>query len=205
MAGIGFAQFDTPLGPAAIAWTDRGVLRTWTYGHDADRMRARLRAALPQAVELPPPADVSAAIDGILALFGGAEPEFSAVQLDTSDIPDFDRRVYEQARRIRFGQTVTYGEIARAMGEEPMAARDVGAALSRNPFAPIVPCHRVVAAGGRLGGFSAPGGSNTKRRLLELEGALAANGGAGGSSGQLALFDAVPPRAGKTADTAART
>jgi methylated-DNA-[protein]-cysteine S-methyltransferase len=86
-------------------------------------------------------------------------------------IPDFDRRVYEVARTIPPGSTMTYGEIAGALGEEPMRARDVGVALSHNPFAPIVPCHRVVAANGNLGGYSAPGGASTKRRLLELEGA----------------------------------
>jgi methylated-DNA-[protein]-cysteine S-methyltransferase len=86
-------------------------------------------------------------------------------------IPEFDRRVYEVARTIAPGSTMTYGEIAGALGEEPMRARDVGVALSRNPFAPIVPCHRVVAAGGKLGGYSAPGGTATKRRLLEIEGA----------------------------------
>jgi methylated-DNA-[protein]-cysteine S-methyltransferase len=86
-----------------------------------------------------------------------------------TSIPEFDRRVYELARTIPPGRTVTYGEIARDLGEEPVRARDVGQALARNPFAPIVPCHRVVAAGGRLGGYSAPGGQATKRRLLELE------------------------------------
>jgi methylated-DNA-[protein]-cysteine S-methyltransferase len=88
-----------------------------------------------------------------------------------SSIPDFDRRVYQVARTIAAGTTMTYGAIASALGEEPMRARDVGQALARNPFAPIVPCHRVVAAGGRLGGYSAPGGVATKRRLLEVEGA----------------------------------
>ena len=79
--------------------------------------------------------------------------------------------VYQVAQTIPPGETMTYGAIAKALGEEPMRARDVGVALSRNPFAPIVPCHRVVAAGGRLGGYSAPGGTSTKRQLLELEGA----------------------------------
>ena len=86
-------------------------------------------------------------------------------------VPDFDRRVYEAARSIDPGQTMTYGQIAKQLGEEPMRARDVGQALARNPFAPIVPCHRVVAANG-LGGYSAPGGATTKRFLLELEGAM---------------------------------
>jgi len=101
-------------------------------------------------------------------------------------IPEFDRRVYNVARAIPPGETMNYGAIAQAMGEEPMRARDVGQALARNPFAPIVPCHRVVAAGGQLGGYSAPGGQATKRRLLELEGADIV-----AAPQQTALFDRV--------------
>jgi len=81
---------------------------------------------------------------------------------------------------------MTYGEVAKALDEEPMRARDVGVALARNPFAPIVPCHRVVAANGRLGGYSAPGGTATKRRLLELEGAAIV-----APPRQAGLFDAL--------------
>ncbi len=113
------------------------------------------------------PAAVREAIEGITALFGGSRVELAGVALDTASVPEFDLRVYEQARRIPFGQTTTYGAIAKALGEEPMRARDVGEALARNPFAPIVPCHRVVAAGGRLGGYS--GGLDVKRWLLAHE------------------------------------
>jgi methylated-DNA-[protein]-cysteine S-methyltransferase len=87
-----------------------------------------------------------------------------------SDTPEFDRRVYDLVRTIPPGQTMTYGQVAAALGEEPMRARDVGIAMARNRFAPFVPCHRVVAANGKLGGYSAPGGTATKRRLLEIEG-----------------------------------
>lgn len=169
MTPIGFALFDTPLGPAAIAWTERGVLRTWTYCRDSGRTRSRVRAAIPGAVETPPPPAIQRAIDGIVTLFGGQPAQLGEVPLDTAAIDPFDLAVYRHTRAIPFGATTTYGAIAKALGEEPIRARDVGAALGRNPFAPIVPCHRVVAAGGRLGGFSAPGGAATKRRLLELE------------------------------------
>ena len=87
-------------------------------------------------------------------------------------MPALARRVYEVARTIPPGATLTYGEIAARL-ELPGAARDVGQALGRNPFPLVVPCHRVVAAGGRLGGFSARGGAATKRRLLAIEGAIA--------------------------------
>ena len=82
-------------------------------------------------------------------------------------MPDFDRRVYEIARGIPPGRVLTYGEIASRLGTDN--ARAIGQALGRNPFAIIVPCHRVVAAGGKLGGFSAHGGATTKRRLLAIE------------------------------------
>jgi methylated-DNA-[protein]-cysteine S-methyltransferase len=123
------------------------------------------------ALERDAPAPIAAAMADVVALLAGERRPIATVPLDEDAIPDFDRRVYEVARAVPPGDTITYGEIAKALGEEPMRARDVGVALSRNPFAPIVPCHRVVAANGRLGGYSAPGGATTKRRLLELEGA----------------------------------
>ena len=133
--------------------------------------RQQIRRAFPAADEAPPPATVSAALADVAALLAGEHRSLLDIDLDMRAIPDFDRRVYELARTVAPGETITYGEIARSLGEEPMRARDVGQALARNPFAPIVPCHRVVAAGGQLGGYSAPGGAATKRWLLELEGA----------------------------------
>ena len=105
-----------------------------------------------------------------MALLRGEPRDLGAIDLDMSGIPEFPRRVYAVARAIPPGQTVTYGDVAARLGE-PGAARAVGQALGRNPFAIIVPCHRVVAAGGRLGGFSANGGAATKRRILAIEGA----------------------------------
>jgi methylated-DNA-[protein]-cysteine S-methyltransferase len=121
-----------------------------------------------------PPEAVSEVIVAVTALLSGAPEDLAFVAIDMNGIPDFNRRVYEVARTIRPGSTLTYGEVARRIGE-PWAAQAVGQALGRNPFAIIVPCHRVVAAGDRLGGFSADGGRITKQRLLEIEGALPAN------------------------------
>jgi methylated-DNA-[protein]-cysteine S-methyltransferase len=98
----------------------------------------------------------------------GESPDLSFVQIDLNNIPALDRRVYELARTIPPGETLTYGQIATRLGD-PLLARDVGQALARNPFPIVVPCHRVVAAGGKLGGFSARGGVATKQRLLAIE------------------------------------
>ena len=164
------AVAPTPLGAIGIVWSERGIVETWMHAGTPDRARAHLRRAFPSAVESAPTAEVAAALEEVAALLGGEPRGLKGIDLDMAAVPDFDRRVYELARTIPPGSTMTYGAVAKALGEEPMRARDVGIALSRNPFAPIVPCHRVVAAGG-LGGYSAPGGASTKRRLLELEGA----------------------------------
>ena len=161
----------TPMGSIGVAWAEHGIVGTWMHAGTAERARAYMRRTYPGAVEAAPPANVAGAIAEVAALLGGAPRDLLGVDLDMTAVPAFDRRVYEVARTITPGSTMTYGAVAKALGEEPMRARDVGVALSRNPFAPIVPCHRVVAAGGKLGGYSAPGGATTKRRLLELEGA----------------------------------
>jgi methylated-DNA-[protein]-cysteine S-methyltransferase len=116
------------------------------------------------------PDSVDEAIAGIAALLGGERRDLRSVVLDERALDEFQRRVYAVTRRIGPGETTSYGEIARALGE-PQEARAVGAALGRNPFPVLVPCHRVLSAGGALHGFSAPGGLRTKRRMLEIEGA----------------------------------
>lgn len=166
-----FATTPTTLGVFGVVWTERGIVRTWLHDRTDARTREQIHRAFPTASEGAPPARVAAAMSDVAALLAGEPRALLDPDLDMHAIPDFDRRVYELARTVPPGETITYGEIARTLGEVPMRARDVGQALARNPFAPIVPCHRVVAAGGRLGGYSAPGGAATKRRLLELEGA----------------------------------
>jgi methylated-DNA-[protein]-cysteine S-methyltransferase len=165
-----FAIVPTALGAFGAAWTDAGIARTWLHDRTIEQTRQHIRRDLPGALEALPPPAIEDAFDDVRALLDG-EKRIPTVGLDMGTIPEFDQRVYDVARTIAPGATLTYGAVAKAMGEEPMKARDVGVALSRNPFAPIVPCHRIVAANGNLGGYSAPGGVDSKRRLLELEGA----------------------------------
>jgi methylated-DNA-[protein]-cysteine S-methyltransferase len=116
-----------------------------------------------------PPTEMRTVIERIIALLRGERVDLTSVSIDLDGVPEFDRDVYLAARQIPPGATLTYGEIAKRIGR-PGAARDVGVALGRNPFAIVVPCHRVVAANGKTGGFSAGGGIKTKLRLLAIEG-----------------------------------
>ena len=167
----GYALFDTALGRCGIAWSARGVVAVQLPEADEATTRSRLARSARGAPEAAPPPAVRAAIEAIAALLAGAKRDLEDVVLDESGVPDFHRRVYAAARRIPPGRTATYGDLAAQLGL-PGAARAVGQALGRNPFTLIVPCHRVLAAGGRSGGFSAHGGVTTKLRLLEIEGAL---------------------------------
>jgi methylated-DNA-[protein]-cysteine S-methyltransferase len=164
----GFTLFDTDIGSCGIAWGERGVIAVQLPEADAARTRARLTRRCPDAREVPPPPEVQAAIEGIVALLSGEARDLSGVALDMERLEEFDRRVYEIARSIRAGETLSYGEIATRLGGRELA-RDVGQALGRNPFPIVVPCHRVLAAGGKAGGFSANGGVTTKLRLLTIE------------------------------------
>ena len=169
-AATGFHLFDTPIGACGIAWSVDGVKGVHIPEADAGRTRARLQRRFPDAVEAEPPAAVADAIAGIRALTGGEKRDLTGVALDLADVADFPRRVYAVARTVGPGETITYGQIATRLGD-PTAARAVGEAMGRNPFGIVVPCHRVLAAGGKLGGFSANGGVATKLKLLEIEGA----------------------------------
>jgi methylated-DNA-[protein]-cysteine S-methyltransferase len=169
MTAHGFALFDTAIGRCGIAWGRRGVAGVQLPEAREPETRVRLLQRFPDARETPPPLDVQRALDGIVALLVGEASDLSAVALDMDPVPPFHRRVYEVARTIPPGATLSYGEIAVRLGA-PGSARAVGQALGRNPFAIVVPCHRVLAAGGRVGGFSASGGIATKLRLLSIEG-----------------------------------
>lgn len=168
MAVLGFTLFDTAIGRCGIAWGDRGVVGVQLPEVDEAKTRARLRRWFPEAREASPPPGVRGALDGIVALLQGEASDLSAVVLDMDRVLPFNRRVYEAARTIPPGETLSYGDLAARVGDRG-AARDVGKALGQNPFAIIVPCHRVLAAGGAIGGFSAPGGIATKHRLLAIE------------------------------------
>jgi methylated-DNA-[protein]-cysteine S-methyltransferase len=169
---VEYVVFDTAVGPVGIVWGTAGVLGVQLPEGDVAATRARLlrpHSAAHEATEAAPPG-VQRAVDGIVALLSGEHIDLSDIDLDMADVPSFNRDVYEIARTIAPGQTMTYGEIAAQLGE-PRASREVGQALGHNPFPLIVPCHRVLAAGGKLGGFSARGGVTTKLRLLDIEGA----------------------------------
>ena len=183
MSESGIALFDTPVGACGIAWRPAGLVGILLPGPDRQKTLRRLRHRFPDLTEAPPPDWVTQAIAAIGALLDGNAADLAAVPLDWSRIGGFEASVLRAAREIPPGQTLTYGELAARLGE-PGQARAVGQALGRNPWPIVVPCHRVTAAAGRTGGFSAPGGAATKLRLLELEGALAAE--------RLPLFAASP-------------
>jgi methylated-DNA-[protein]-cysteine S-methyltransferase len=170
MTDQGYALFDTAIGRCGIAWMPRGIVATCLPETDERRTRARLARRCPGGAEHSPPPAVQRAVDRVVALLRGAADDLADIALDMDGIPEFDARVYAVARTIPPGATLTYGDIARRLGA-PGLAREVGQAMGKNPFPPIVPCHRVVAAGGKTGGFSARGGVATKLRLLAIEGA----------------------------------
>ncbi|HEY6701213.1 MAG TPA: methylated-DNA--[protein]-cysteine S-methyltransferase [Pseudolabrys sp.] len=165
-----FAIFDTAIGPCGIVWNARGIAGVQIHDGTESATRARLLRRFAGAQETAPPAQVRRAIDGIVALLRGEKRDLNDVAIDTGDLPEFNRKVYDIARTIPPGSTLTYGEIAERLGDK-LLARDVGQALGQNPIPLIVPCHRVLAAGGKTGGFSAPGGVVSKLRLLTIEGA----------------------------------
>lgn len=170
MAARAFALFDTAIGICAIAWGERGIVATSLPAGGEREVRARLRGRFPEAVETAPPEPIRRAIDTIVAHLAGTLDPLTDIDIDLEGVPEFHRRVYEVARAIPPGKTLTYGEVAEKL-DSPGAARAVGAALGANPFPIIVPCHRILGAGGKTGGFSAPGGTTTKMRMLTIEGA----------------------------------
>jgi methylated-DNA-[protein]-cysteine S-methyltransferase len=167
-AATRFTLFDTALGRCGIAWNDEGVLALQLPEASDRATQARMLRSLGEAQSAVPSADVQAAIDRVVALTQGRRIDLKEVRLDMREVPPFNRRVYRLARDIPPGQTLTYGAMAERLGDASLA-RAVGQALGQNPFAVIVPCHRVLAAGGRSGGFSANGGVATKLRLLLIE------------------------------------
>jgi methylated-DNA-[protein]-cysteine S-methyltransferase len=162
--------FQTAAGFCGIAWNEVGITRFQLPTKSADSTEKLLLRRLPEAGPGTPPAEVLEAVDAVKRYFAGEEVDFSKVNLDLEGQDDFFKQIYAAARRIGWGHTTTYGAIAKELGAGPEAARDVGQAMAKNPVALIIPCHRVLAAGGKIGGFSAPGGSTSKTRMLELEG-----------------------------------
>jgi len=168
MTASGFALFDTAIGRCGIAWGEGGVAGVQLPEAGEAETRVRMLHRFPAAGEAAPPPQIRQAVERIVALLGGEGGDLATVALDMDQVPAFHRRVYEVARTIPPGKTLSYGDLAARLGA-PGAARAVGQALGRNPFPIVVPCHRVLAAGGKIGGFSAPGSITTKRRLLAIE------------------------------------
>ena len=165
----GFTLFETPIGLCGLAWGEQGLVGAQLPEAAPGAAWSRLRRRYPEAVEAsPPPPTIQRVIERINDLLAGGRDDMIDVELDFSVVSPFNRRVYEIARAIPPGETLTYGQIAKAM-DDPGAARAVGKALGENPWPIIVPCHRVLGADGKSGGFSAPGGTETKARMLTIE------------------------------------
>lgn len=163
-----YCLFETAIGPCGIAWSERGLTRLQLPESDRSATEKRLRASAVRPSEAPPAA-IGPVIANIQCYMTGRSIDFAAVVIDLTGIGEFERKVCQAARAIPWGQTLSYGELARQISS-PGAARAVGQALSRNPVPIIIPCHRVLAKGHRIGGFSAHGGIFAKERLLALEG-----------------------------------
>lgn len=166
-----FSFFDTPMGRCAIAWGQAGIVAVAFPEADDRATRARLEKRAPGATESEPPAKIRKLIDDIALLLSGDKRDLSYAKLDMTGLGEFERGVYRETLKIKPGDTASYGDIARSLGDVSLSQR-VGQALGRNPFPIIVPCHRVVGSDGRMTGFSAPGGTKSKMRLLRIEGAL---------------------------------
>lgn len=178
-----YALFPTAIGDCAVAWNDIGLTGVWFPEATRKALLRRVLRRSPGAIESSPSGNVADIVTAIGRLLAGEHVGFASARLDLAGIDDFDRRVYEATRDVAAGHVVTYGEIAARVGGGA-SARDVGQSLGRNRWSIVVPCHRVVAAGNGLGGFSAPGGAATKRRLLAIERARRA--------GEPDLFDPLP-------------
>lgn len=168
MGMVRFTSFDTPLGQGAVAWRGGAIVQVVLPATGEGAPEGRIRRRHPGAGADTPPPFVQSAIAAMVAHLAGSAVDLGAIPVDLGDAPHFDQRVWAITRGIPSGETRRYGEIARALGDVALS-REVGQALGRNPVPLIIPCHRVLASDGTLGGFSAPGGTDTKRRLLTIE------------------------------------
>ena len=166
-----FALFDTAIGVCGIEWGPRGINGVQLPMGNAEKTKARIRQRHGEIAETEPTGEVSRAIAEIVELLSGKPNDLADIALDLEGVPPFNRSVYQIARQIPPGKTMTYGDIAKRLGGVELS-RDVGQALGHNPCPIVVPCHRVLAAGNKPGGFSANGGVVTKLKMLEIEGAI---------------------------------
>ena len=168
-----YTLFETVIGWAGVAWGDKGLVGMHLPDADPETARRSFLRKFPIATQAEPTPAVAKVIADVRALLSGKSVDLLDAPLDIARVPEFNARVYAIARAIPPGETLTYGEIATRLGDK-LLARDVGAAMGANPWPIVVPCHRVTAAGGKLGGFSARGGADTKLKLLTIEGAAIA-------------------------------
>ena len=175
MDASGILVFDTPIGPCGLAWGANGLIGVALPDATPEATHARLLRRFPEAIGSKSPPEVLQARDRILQLLAGQPVDLTGIALDLGRVGNFERRLYQALRAVPAGQTVSYGELAARLGE-PHGAQAVGQAMGKNPWPIIVPCHRVVGSNGKLGGFSAPGGTRTKLKILEIEGALKPEG-----------------------------
>jgi methylated-DNA-[protein]-cysteine S-methyltransferase len=167
MTTPGYALFPTAIGVCGLAWSERGITRVVFPERTQAATRARLTRRDQAMTETPPPPAIAEAICAITTLLESGRADLSAIALDMDGVDAQERAILESARTVPPGSTVTYGELAARIGQ-PRATREVGQAMARNRFPIVVPCHRVLAAGGGFGGFSAPGGLEAKARLLTI-------------------------------------
>ena len=153
-----------------MAWSDFGVTRFILPTASTAAAERRLRRRAPEAEPGSPPPPIAETLPRAKRYFAGEPTDFCEIPLDLRDEDPFFAQIYDALRRVGWGQTTTYGALAAAVGASREAARDVGQAMAKNPMPLLIPCHRVLAAGGKLGGFSAPGGAETKARMLRMEG-----------------------------------
>jgi methylated-DNA-[protein]-cysteine S-methyltransferase len=164
-----YCVFDTALGPVGLVWSGRGVMRLQLPEGDRRATERRLCASASGVAEAEPDTDIAGVVASLQRYMAGERIDFSRVKLDLTGIGAFHRSIYASTRAVGWGETTTYGALAKQAGS-PEAARAVGQAMGRNPVPIIVPCHRVLASGGKIGGFSAFGGAVAKARLLAMEG-----------------------------------
>jgi len=162
--------FETAFGHAAIAWNAAGISAMRLPAGSPDTAERALLRRLPGALPVAPPPEIAETIAAAQRYFAGEKTAFADVRIDLGEQDALFTQIYSAVRRLRWGETTTYGAVAKALGAGPEVARDVGRAMAANPVPLIIPCHRVLAAGGKVGGFSAPGGADAKMRMLALEG-----------------------------------
>ncbi|WP_295810725.1 methylated-DNA--[protein]-cysteine S-methyltransferase [uncultured Nitratireductor sp.] len=174
MSSSGRHVFETAFGFCGAGWTEAGLARFILPTPEPETVERLLKTRLPDAIIAAPTGAISDVVAAAQRYFTGSEEDFSAVPLDFAGISHFHRALYTAMRQLAYGETITYGALCESVGY-PKATRETGAAMGQNPMPLIIPCHRVLAAGGKIGGFSAHGGITAKQKMLALENARSPN------------------------------